>query len=89
MNKPRTSLMNFIKRLKKLHWYCFTFQGQLIQCGSQATASTYTGYLNKKTTLMRIKENKKFAGVTDNAVLISYLYLGYMTEKKFTTIEEK
>ncbi len=65
---------------KKLHYYCFSYSGRSLTCGGRCEASTYTGYSDKKLTKGRVDTNKKFAGVTDEAVLISAAYMGWMTE---------
>ena len=65
---------------KKLHYYCFSYSGRAINCGGQCEASTYRGYTEKLITKGRIDECKTYAGVTKDAVLISAVYLGYMTE---------
>ena len=65
---------------KKLHYYCFSYSGRSLTCGSQCEASTYTGYSDKKLTKGIVDKNKQFAGVTDKAVLISAVYMGWMTE---------
>lgn len=67
----------------KLHYYCFTYIG-LNETELQCNASTYTGYLEKEITIKKINENKKNAGVNDNAVLLAASYLGYMTTETMT-----
>lgn len=68
----------------RLHWYCFTYKGKVIECGSPADASTYKGYEAKDfITLKMIKDNKRKAGLTDSACLINITYLGYMTKQEF------
>jgi hypothetical protein len=66
----------------RLHWYCFTFIGDG-ELGKNCYASTYTGYSDKKITKARITENKKYAKVTNTAVLISCSYLGFITKVEF------
>lgn len=66
-----------------LHWYCFSYIGKLLKDGSHCNACTYTGYEHKEVTLGMIKENKRNAGVADDAVLISVSYLGHMTREEF------
>ena len=65
---------------KKLHYYCFTYRGDSSESDSQCYAVAYTGYDEKRITIAIINENKAYAKVTKNAVLISAVYLGYMTE---------
>lgn len=64
---------------QKLYWFCFSYVDN-----ARIYASTYTGYSDKSVTLKHIKENKTYAGVSDNAVLLSLSYLGYMTRMEFT-----
>lgn len=67
----------------KRHYYCFSYSGR-DSLGNSYEANTYTGYKEKEITLSIINENKVYAGVSTNAVLISVSYLGYMTVEAFT-----
>ena len=70
--------------LIELHWYSFTYVGRTIKCGSQCTATTYTGYPEKKVLQAAIENNKEYAGVHSDAVLTGVCYLGFMTQKEFS-----
>ena len=65
---------------KKLHYYCFTYRGDSSEHDGQVYAVAYTGYDEERITMAIINENKTYAKVTKNAVLVSATYLGYMTE---------
>lgn len=65
------------------HWYCFSFSGFDENSKKQCQASSYTGYADRNISMARIRENKAYAGVSDNAVLISCSYLGRMTKSQF------
>lgn len=69
--------------IEKSHWYCFAYIGNDLNSNLACHASTYTGYKNKKVTMDRIMKNKAHAGVTDEAVLLSVSYLGYMSNEEF------
>jgi hypothetical protein len=73
------------------HWYCFSFSGKIdgSVVGMDCRASTYAGYKQKNITLEMITEQKKQAGVTSSAVLMSVSYLGYMTSEEFKGEEEE
>lgn len=68
---------------KKLHWFCFSYVGYALENGKDCKASWYAGYVKKNITNPMIMENKKSAGVTDAAVLISCSYLGHMPKAEF------
>jgi hypothetical protein len=84
------AVMYFLQRAReriryspeKKHWYCFAFVGGQAEFGRECRACTYTGYQDKLITMPRIKENKRYAGVKDDAVLLSVSYLGYMTKEQ-------
>ena len=67
----------------ELHWFCFSYTGKDLDGGWQCSASTYSGFSDRRLTLLRIAEGKALAGVTDEAVLLSASYLGYMTKAEF------
>lgn len=71
--------------MEELHWYCFSYTGKLAD-GSEGTASasTYSGLIENKITLRRMKENKANAGMRIDAVVVSISYLGLMTREEFT-----
>jgi len=75
------------KTALKLHWFCFAYIGK-DSSGTECQACTYTGYPRKEITLKMIYQNKKNAGVTKKAVLISVSYLGYMNRSKFVYSNE-
>jgi len=64
------------------HWYCFSYVGKTDE-GRECQASTYTGYEEKKITLLNIEANKVNAKVNKGAVLIACSYLGHMTREEF------
>jgi hypothetical protein len=64
------------------HWYCLSFIGKAAEGGGECQASSYHGYADRKVTKAKIAEAKKYAGVTENAVLIACSYLGYMTKEE-------
>jgi hypothetical protein len=66
-----------------LHWFCFSYTGQCNTTGKSVTASTYTGYLSRKITKPIIDQNKVFAGVTEDSVLVGVFYLGRMSRNEF------
>ena len=68
---------------QKKHWFCFSYKGEEIETGNNVSACTYTGYLYREVTMNMIKENKKIAGLKENAVLIAVSYLGEMTRNEF------
>ena len=65
----------------KKYWYCFSYIGN--SGGSNANACTYVGYDKKRITKQMIEENKTYAGLGSNSVLISATFLGYMTRAEF------
>ena len=67
----------------KCHWFCFSYQGYALDNGEKCKASTYTGYPLKYVNMKMIQDNKEFAGVDKDAVLISCSYLGHMTKEDF------
>jgi len=65
------------------HWYCFTYIGTSL-CGARnATASTYVGFNRRGVTVTMIQEQKKEAGLNNDAVLIACIHLGYMSRDEF------
>ena len=69
---------------EKLHYFCFSYAGQEADSKQQCHACTYTGYDDKIITRAMIEQNKEYAGVTQNSVLLSVSYLGYMTKAEFS-----
>ncbi len=67
----------------KQHWYCFSYVGKSLVGGENCEVSTYSGLPSQKITKDIIGINKQYAGVSNNAVLISCSYLGYMTREEF------
>ena len=67
---------------KRMHWYCFSYVGA-VDSGLQHGCS-YVGYESENITHRNIKENKRNAGMKDDAVLVSVTRLGYMTKQEFT-----
>jgi len=67
----------------KKHWFCFSYKGTDLEGNRDCDASSYVGYDTKKVTLSMINENKRYADVTDKAVLIAVSYLGRMTKATF------
>jgi hypothetical protein len=65
----------------KSYYYAFSFSYSEAQ--KTTIASCYIGYPDKKITLSRIKEAKRYAEIDEKAVLISCSYLGHMTKKEF------
>ncbi len=62
---------------RKQHWFCFTY------ADANSQASTYTGFDEKNITLAMITANKINAKVSNKAVLLACIYLGFMTKKEF------
>lgn len=60
----------------KLHWYAFSF------VSGDTNASTYTGFSDKKVTVKRINEAREYSKIGDDAVLIAFSYMGYMTKQQ-------
>lgn len=75
----------FIEKWKnKKYWYCLTYAGYIIdEPSSNGQASIYVGFIKNQVTLVEINRNKKAAGVTSEAVLLSASYLGYMAKQEF------
>ena len=68
----------------KLHWYSFSFIGDMLNKPSTTShTSVYCGYKINNITLKRIAEARTHAGVSDSASMISCCYLGYMTAEEF------
>jgi len=68
---------------EELHWFCFSYIGNALECGGLGNGCVYSSYRSKNITLGMIKDNKGGAGLRDDATLISVSYLGYMTRKEF------
>ena len=67
---------------ENIHWYAYSYIGKDV-FGHPSNGSVYIGYRDKKITKSRIQNNKKHAGVRDDAVLIAVTYCGYMTKEEF------
>lgn len=67
-----------------LHWYCFTYIDSSNGGYSSAYSCAYIGYQVAGVTMAMINENKRNAGVSDSAVLLSVSHLGCMTKTEFT-----
>ena len=59
------------------YWYCFVFRTQ------NKYSSCIGSYSTKSINLNRIKESKKYAGLDDDSLMFSCIYLGYMTKTEF------
>jgi len=62
---------------KKYHWYNFSYA---YSCGF---GSAQTGYKYKYITNKAINENRIYAKVGEDSVLLSVSYLGYMTREQY------
>jgi hypothetical protein len=65
----------------KKHWYCFAFKGEE-EGGRPCMGYSITGYPDKLITMPRIKENERYAGVKEGALLLAVSYLGHMTKEQ-------
>ena len=67
----------------KKHWYSFSYEGANEDGTGHCVANCYVGYYFKGITKPMIQENKKAAGVSQDAALLSVSYLGKMTREQF------
>jgi len=70
--------------MEKKHVYSFTFT-YTDETNTRTTVSTYMGYKYNFISIPQIEDAKKYAGVSDKAVLLSCCYLGYMTKNEVKT----
>ena len=67
----------------KQFWYCFSFVGKNAENGCSCDSSMYSGLPSRKITKSIIDDNRKYAGVNPEAVVVSISYLGRMTKSEF------
>ena len=65
-----------------MHWFCFGF------IEGKTRVSAYIGQPRRLVNMNDIKNAKKFAEVSENAVMTSCFYLGSGTKEEFDNVQE-
>lgn len=71
-----------LARLRRKHWFLFTYVGPSQESGRTCVGHAVTGYPTRAINLSANEENKAHAGVTDEATAVSVSYLGKMTRRR-------